>query len=147
MPLSRQKFNNIIILFCLILISLLMLLEKGRQAVPSETQSLFNNEFSLSQLQVNKLWMKLEKHNFQCSKQVINCQQWITTWQNLQVSPLIDEPEIHSPSSLLTLQVTNVPAAQLWLLYPTQGLLKSSLNHWYHIPPSLRENLLPIESQ
>lgn len=145
MSLNRKKINNLIILFCLIFISIVMLLEKYKNNIPQSTQALFNQEFELIQLEFNSVWMKRINEKWQCSPSVLNCQTWVNAWKNLQVSFVDFSPKIKNAPIKLTFQTSNITSEQYWQYFEQEGLLKSTNNHWYQIPPSLKKDLLPKE--
>ena len=146
MSLNRRKINNFIIFLCLLMISVLMLLEKYRKAAPEEANPLFSNEFPLVQLELMDHWMHKGKNQWICSEKILNCHQWVQAWQEIQISALNFEPELSSKPQVLSMEINNIPTTQTWFYFDKEGLLKSPTQHWYQVPPRLREGLIPIIS-
>lgn len=140
MALSRRKWNNIIMLSCIVMIASLSFLDE-RQQDTSQPQPLFSTELPLTQLQYNQHWFTANEQ-YQCDEFVTDCLSWINAWQQLQVSPItLSQPPLESPQEI-SFTIANQDS-QIWLLYAHKGMLKSSSGNWYLIPPSLRHDLLP----
>lgn len=151
MALSRRKWNNIIIIACLMMIGTLTILDNHTNKLPDDALPLFDDSTQLTQLQLENDWLHQGNAGWQCAEQVLNCEQWAKAWENLKVSALTYTPELFSQPRELLLQVRSAAApssqdTQVWLLFSEQGLLKSPANNWYEIPPSLRNDLQPIIS-
>lgn len=146
MALSRRQWNNILIIASIVMVGLLTLLDKHTRDTPKETVPLFDAQAQLAQLQLSGMWMaRNARDEWQCDPQVLNCQQWVDSWLHIRVSPLLAAPAPDNkakPQELL-LQLSD-REAQIWLLFPETGLLKSAAGNWYQIPPSLRPALLPL---
>lgn len=146
MAISRKRWNNIIIICAIMMIAVLNLLDQKTADVPDDAYALFDQEAPLAQLQLNKAWLHITADKQQCAPMVLNCETWIRAWQNVQVSPLTQQPEAakaETPKTLV-IQVQDRPQAIQWNLYENQGLLESQSGNWYQIPPSLRADLKPI---
>ncbi|MBR9728634.1 hypothetical protein ACFOD0_10805 [Shewanella intestini] len=148
MALSRKKWNNIIIAASVIMISLLSYLDRKTQQLPDDALPLFDDASPIAQLQLNNVWLKHQPNNaskqWQCATTVLNCQLWAQAWQQIYVSPLSQAPQLTDTPKELLIQVTSSPQVQRWQFFVRHGLLKSASGNWYQIPPSLRDNLLPI---
>ncbi|MCG9729009.1 hypothetical protein L1D44_04010 [Shewanella sp. Isolate13] len=144
MALSRKKWNTIIILASILMISVLTVIERNSQQTPMQTQALFDKSAPLSQLQYGELWLQKRQSGWQCSSRVLNCLEWANAWQQVHISALTDKPETSGEPIELVIQVDDLIDAQLWIMFSEQGLLKSPSGNWYQIPPSLRESLKPI---
>ncbi|MGI2258552.1 hypothetical protein [Shewanella sp. GXUN23E] len=144
MAMSRRKWNNIIIIACLIMIGTLTMLDNRTSKLPDDALPLFGAENRLTQLQLNDHWLNRSEAGWQCDAQVLNCEQWASTWEALKVSALSAQPELFSAPQELILQVSGADTGLAWQLYPEQGLLRSPAGNWYEIPPSLRHNLQPV---
>ncbi|MCF1439050.1 MAG: hypothetical protein LPD71_09980 [Shewanella sp.] len=144
MAMSRRKWNNIIIIACLIMIGTLTILDNRNKKLPDDALPLFSAENRLTQLQWNDHWLNKDQSGWQCSEQVLNCAQWVHAWEALKVSALTQQPELLSAPQELMLQVSSADSTLVWQFYPQQGLLQSPAGNWYEIPPSLRHNLQPV---
>ncbi len=148
MALSRKKWNSIIIIASLLMIGTLSLLDNQTQSLPEDVLPLFNDDTPLAQLQLQQdnrtLWLRQLNGQWQCETTVLNCDQWASAWQQIKVSLLESVEEINDQSISITIKTTNNNQALQWQYYPKMGLLQSSANNWYHIPPSLRSHLLPV---
>lgn len=144
MALSRKKWNTIIIVASVLMISVLTVIEKNSQQTPLHTQALFDKAALLSQLQYGEHWLQKRQSGWQCSSNVLNCLEWANAWQQVHISALTDKPETAGEPIELVIQVDDLDDAQLWVLFQQQGLLKSPAGNWYQVPPSLREALKPI---
>lgn len=145
MALSRRGRNNIIIIVSAFMIGILTLLNHYIQQSPSNSEPLFDAAHPLTQLQLAGVWMALDDRGaWQCDERVLNCEHWVTNWQQLRVSVLAtaQTAPVERPEELL-LQIGQ-QQSQVWSLYPASGLLKSTAGNWYQIPPSLREGLQPL---
>lgn len=144
MALSRKKWNNIIIIASILMVSVLTVLNEHTGDVPVESQSLFDDSAMLSQLQLGELWLQKRRSGWQCDVRVLNCLGWANAWKEIQVSPLNGIPEtVNSPIEVI-IQIEGIAAPQLWVFFAEQGLLKSPAGNWYLVPPGLREALQPI---
>ncbi|GIU25344.1 hypothetical protein L2719_10545 [Shewanella schlegeliana] len=144
MALSRKKWNTIIILASILMISVLTVIERNSQQTPMQTQALFDKSAPLSQLQYGEFWLQKRQSGWQCSERVLNCLEWANAWEQVHISALADKPETSGEPIELVIQVEDLIDAQLWIMFSEQGLLKSPAGNWYQIPPSLRESLKPI---
>ncbi|NRB22336.1 hypothetical protein [Shewanella sp.] len=153
MALSRKKWNNIIILASIMMISILTLLDKQTAKLPDDAQPLFDDNSPLVQLQLDTLWLNKGSKVWQCHPDVLNCQSWAKAWSEIHLSALaqsIDFPaaiddHLNKPrAQRLVIQIADKQQPQLWQFYPKQGLLESPAENWYLIPPSQREALSPI---
>lgn len=149
MALSRKKWNNVIIIAALLMITILTLLDDKTSQLPDDAHPLFDDTSPLAQLQVNELWLNKGSSNWQCHPKILNCQLWAKAWSEIQLSPLVDQQELFEHSSADTpkeviIVIANSEQAQPWSWYEKLGLLKSPANNWYLIPPSQREGLSPI---
>ncbi|WP_137224349.1 hypothetical protein [Shewanella sp. MEBiC00475] len=144
MALSRKKWNYIIMGASLFMIAVLSLINDKTAKVPSDAVPLFDQQLPLKQLQLNDHWLTLHNDQWQCQPQVLNCHKWAQAWQTIKVSPLSTEPSHDNKVQTLTIAINNMQAAQKWRYFPNEGLLQSSNNNWYQVPPSLRAELQPI---
>ncbi len=144
MALSRKKWNSIIIVASILMISVLTVIEKNSQQTPLQTQALFDHAAPLSQLQYGELWLQKSQSGWRCSSEVLNCLEWANAWQQVHISALSEKPETAEEAIELVIQIDDLDDAQLWILFKQQGLLKSPSGNWYQVPPSLREGLTPI---
>ncbi|MCL1138271.1 hypothetical protein [Shewanella pneumatophori] len=144
MALSRKKWNSIIIMASVLMISVLTVIEKNSQQIPLQTQALFDKAAPLSQLQYGEFWLQKRQSGWRCSSEVLNCLEWANAWQQVHISALTEKPETAEEAIELVIQVDDLDDAQLWVLFQQQGLLKSPAGNWYQVPPSLREALKPI---
>ncbi|WP_299796888.1 hypothetical protein [uncultured Shewanella sp.] len=149
MALSRRKWNNVIIIASVLMITILTLLDDKTSQLPDDAHPLFDDVSSLAQLQMNELWLNRGSSNWQCHPKVLNCQAWGEAWSKIQLSPLPDQQGLiesdtaSRPKELLIVIASN-EQAQPWSWYEKLGLLKSPANNWYLIPPSQREALSPV---
>ncbi len=148
MALSRKNWNNIIIFSSLMMIAILTLLNDKTADLPSDAHPLFDEQSPLAQLQVNEIWLS-KGSQWQCHESVLNCQVWANAWSQIQLSPVADQQALFEHDNAdkpleLVILIADNSQAQTWYWYQHQGLLKSSANNWYLIPPSLREALNPI---
>ena len=148
MALSRKKWNNIIIFSTLMMIAILTLLDDKTADLPSDAHPLFDEQSPLAQLQVNELWLS-KGSQWQCHESVLNCQVWANAWSQIQLSPVADQQALFEHDNAdkpleVTILIANNNQGQTWDWYQNLGLLRSSANNWYLIPPSLREALNPI---
>ncbi|MGS0674121.1 hypothetical protein [Shewanella sp. 0m-4] len=144
MAFSRKKWNTIIILASILMISVLTVIDDNSKITPLQTQALFDKAAPLSQLQYGELWLQKRQSGWQCSSEVLNCLEWSNAWEQVHISALTDNPETSGEPIELVIQVDDLIDAQLWILFSEQGLLKSPAGNWYQIPASLRESLIPI---
>ncbi|MCJ8301484.1 hypothetical protein [Shewanella sp.] len=153
MALSRKKWNNIIILASIMMISILTLLDKKTAKLPDDAQPLFDDNSPLVQLQLDTLWLNKGSKAWQCHPDVLNCQSWAKAWSEIHLSALgqdidfpatIDEDTDKHGAQRVVIQIADKQQPQLWQFYPIQGLLESPAKNWYLIPPSQREALSPI---
>ncbi|ABV89413.1 hypothetical protein [Shewanella pealeana] len=144
MALSRKKWNTIIILASVLMISVLTVIERNSQQTPMQTQALFDISAPLSQLQFGEHWLQKRQSGWQCSSRVLNCLEWANAWEQVHISALTDKPETTGEPIEVVIQVDDLIDAQLWIMFSEQGLLKSPAGNWYQVPPSLREALSPI---
>ncbi|MCL1038786.1 hypothetical protein L2750_16780 [Shewanella submarina] len=144
MAMSRRKWNNIIIIACLMMIGTLTILDNRTKQLPEDALSLFDDNAPLTQLQMQGEWLNKGESGWQCASQVLNCAEWSKAWAELKVSALAQSPELFSSPKELMIQVATSPDGLVWQFYPEQGLLKSASGNWYEIPPSLRHDLEPI---
>lgn len=144
MALSRKKWNTIIILASILMISVLTVIERNSQQTPMQTQALFDRSAPLSQLQFGEHWLQKRQSGWQCSAKVLNCLEWANAWEQVHISALVDKPEAVGEPVELVIQIDDLDDAQLWIMFTEQGLLKSPAGNWYQVPPSLREALSPI---
>ncbi|EDQ02457.1 hypothetical protein [Shewanella benthica] len=153
MALSRKKWNNIIILASIMMISILTLLKNKTATLPDDALPLFDNNSSLVQLQLDTLWLNKGSKAWQCHPDILNCQSWAKAWSEIHLSALgqdiniltaiEDDIDKHSAQRVV-IQIADKQQPQLWQFYPKQGLLESPAKNWYLIPPSQREALSPI---
>ncbi|AQS35385.1 hypothetical protein Sps_00165 [Shewanella psychrophila] len=146
MALSRKKWNNIIILATIMMISVLTLLDNKTANFPDDASPLFDEDSPLTQLQLDKLWLNKGTFSWQCHPNVLNCQSWAEAWSHIHLSPL-GQPLGAADNELaqkVVIQIANKSQPQLWKFFATSGLLESPANNWYQIPPSQREALTPI---
>ncbi|MGX9463023.1 hypothetical protein ACWXWU_17560 [Shewanella sp. A14] len=144
MALSRKRWNYIIIGASIFMIGVLSLINDKTANVPNDTVPLFDQQLPLKQLQLDEYWLTKRNQHWQCHQQVLNCQQWAQAWQAIKVSPLSTAPSHGNKEQTLTIAIDNVQTAQMWRYFPNEGLLQSSSQRWYKIPPSLRADLQPI---
>lgn len=145
MALSRKKWNNIIIIASIIMISTLTFLD-NKTSIPSDASPLFDNDSPLAQLQLGDLWLHQQNNgHWQCHQQVLNCAQWGEAWSQVKVSAITaPEPITDIKSQPLVIKIDNHPQAQTWQYIAEYGLLASPAGNWYEIPPSLRSDLYPV---
>ncbi|MEH6463835.1 MAG: hypothetical protein V7771_07925 [Shewanella psychromarinicola] len=144
MALSRKSWNYIIMGASIFMIAVLSFINDKTANVPNDTVPLFDPQLPLKQLQLDGIWLSQQDGLWQCHSQVLNCQQWAQSWQNISVSPLTDPPEHSLKEQKLSIAIDNMQTAQLWRYFPNEGLLQSSKQNWYQVPPSLRVELQPI---
>ncbi|MCL1056451.1 hypothetical protein L2729_00410 [Shewanella gelidimarina] len=144
MALSRRKWNTIIILASIFMISVLTVVEDNSRVKPLQTQALFDQSAPLSQLQLGQYWLQKRQSGWQCSEEILNCLEWANAWELVHISALVDKPETVGEPIELVIQIDDIDTAQVWVLFSSQGLLKSPAGNWYQIPASLREQLSPI---
>ncbi|AZG71350.1 hypothetical protein [Shewanella livingstonensis] len=144
MALSRKNWNYIIIGASVFMIAVLSFINDKTANAPDDAVALFDSQLPLKQLHLDDIWLSLQDGQWQCHAQVLNCQQWAQSWQNISVSPLQKQPEHSLKEQTLTIAINNVHTAQQWRYFPNEGLLQSSNQNWYQVPPSLRANLQPI---
>ncbi|QIR15950.1 hypothetical protein [Shewanella aestuarii] len=99
MALSRKKWNYIIIIASVMMISVLSFITNKTSDMPNSALPLFDEALPLKQLQLNSQWLQHKQGNWRCAETVLNCQQWAQAWQNLVISALKDEPVHTSPPS------------------------------------------------
>jgi hypothetical protein len=144
MALSRKKWNYIIIIASVLMISVLSFITSKTSDMPDNALPLFDDALPLKQLQLNSQWLQHKQGQWHCADTVLNCQQWAKAWQDIVISALKDEP-IHTSTPIkITFSVEAVDEPQVWLLFADEGLLQSPSFNWYQIPPSLRADLLPV---
>ncbi|MBO1897887.1 hypothetical protein HNW13_019285 [Shewanella sp. BF02_Schw] len=144
MALSRKNWNYIIIGASVFMIAVLSFINDKTANVPDDTVPLFDPQLPLKQLQLDGIWLSQQDGRWQCHSQVLNCQQWALSWQNISVSPLKKQPEHSLKEQALSIAIDNMQTTQLWRYFPNEGLLQSSSQNWYLVPPSLRAGLQPI---
>lgn len=144
MAFSRKKWNTIIILASILMISVLTVVEDNRHQPTMQTQALFDQSAPLSQLQLGNYWLQKRQSGWQCSEEVLNCLEWANAWNEVHISALVEQPETAGEPAELVIQIADIESAQVWVLFSSQGLLKSPAGNWYLIPASLREQLTPI---
>jgi|TARA_R110002126_G_scaffold33939_8_gene105696 hypothetical protein len=144
MALSRKSWNYIIIGASVFMIAVLSFINDKTASVPADAVALFDSQMPLKQLHLDDIWLSQQDGQWQCHQQVLNCQQWAQSWQNISVSPLKTEPEHSLAEQTLTIAINHVHTAQQWRYFPNEGLLQSSNQNWYQVPPSLRADLQPI---
>ncbi|KFZ35956.1 hypothetical protein HR45_19090 [Shewanella mangrovi] len=146
MALTRRRWNNIIIIACLLMIGVLTLLDRYTDDAPSDTVQLFDQQNPLSQLQLAGVWLaQTANGHWQCDERVLNCSEWVEHWQQLRVSA-VELPANHQPADQpeeLLIQVGQ-QQSQVWWLFPSVGMLRSAAGNWYEIPPSQRDGLQPL---
>ncbi|QDO82000.1 hypothetical protein FM037_00645 [Shewanella psychropiezotolerans] len=144
MALSRKKWNNIIILASIMMISILTLLDQKTAKLPDDAHPLFDDNSPLVQLQLDALWLNKGSRAWQCHPDVLNCQFWAKAWSEIHLSALgqgidilaaIDEDIDKQSAQRVVIQIADKQQPQLWQFYPKHGLLKSPANNWYLIPP------------
>lgn len=147
MALSRKKWNNIIIIAAIVMISVLTFLDEKTAQLPEDASALFDDSAPLAQLQLNGVWLNRTDvtANWQCDLKVLNCQQWAEAWQQVKISPIATpEAPISATPKKLVIQIQSHPQAQVWQYISEYGLLSSPAGNWYEIPPSLRSALQPV---
>lgn len=149
MALSRKKWNNVIIIATVLMITILTLLDDKTSQLPEDAHPLFDHTSPLAQLQVNELWLNKGRSSWQCHPKILNCQVWAKAWSEIQLSPLVEQQELLEHSSAeapkeVIIVIANSEQAQPWSWYEKLGLLKSPANNWYLIPPGQREALSPV---
>ncbi|MCT8988402.1 hypothetical protein [Shewanella phaeophyticola] len=144
MALSRKNWNYIIIAASVFMISVLSFIDDKTANVPDDVVALFDPQLPLVQLHLDDIWLSKKEDKWWCHEQVLNCQQWAQAWQNINVSPLTVEPEHGSNEQIVTIAISNIHTAQQWRYFPDDGLLRSSNQNWYQVPPSLRAELQPV---
>ncbi|MGZ9899833.1 hypothetical protein [Shewanella gaetbuli] len=144
MALSRKKWNTIIIIASAMMIAVLSFINQKTEHMPTDVMPLFDSNLPLKQLQISNQWFASSQHNWQCSNDVLNCQNWVDAWQNITVSAIQTEPVHRSIPIKITLVIGNIDQPQVWLLFVDEGLLQSPGFNWYVIPPSMRADLIPI---
>ncbi|MCL1095389.1 hypothetical protein [Shewanella kaireitica] len=144
MAFSRKKWNTIIILASILMISVLTVIEDNRHQPTMQTQALFDQSAPLSQLQLGDHWLQKRQSGWQCSEEVLNCLEWANAWEQLHISALTEQPQTEGEPQEVVIQIADIDTALLWILFDNQGLLKSPTGNWYQIPASLRVPLIPI---
>ena len=147
---TRKKWNNILIIASILMISILSLLD-NKTTLPKDAHPLFDTNSPLVQLQLDDLWLNKGSKGWQCHPDVLNCQSWAKAWGEIHLSALgqniltaIGEDIDNQNAKKIVIQIANKQQPQLWQFYPKQGLLESPAKNWYLIPPSQREALSPI---
>lgn len=147
MALPRKKWNNIIIIAAIAMISILTFLDKKTAQLPDDASALFDESAPLAQLQFDGVWLNRTDiaADWQCDLKVLNCQQWAEAWQQVKISPIATpESPISATPKKLIIQIQAHSQAQVWQYITEYGLLSSPAGNWYEIPPSLRGALLPV---
>ena len=126
------------------MISVLTVVEDNRHQPTMQTQALFDQSAPLSQLQLGNYWLQKRQSGWQCSEEVLNCLEWANAWNEVHISALAEQPETAGEPAELVIQIADIESAQVWVLFSSQGLLKSPAGNWDLIPASLREQLTPI---
>ncbi|WP_394202756.1 hypothetical protein [Shewanella waksmanii] len=145
-PKSKRKWNNIIIIASIIMVSVLTLLDRKTAKLPDNAVALFDKSAPLTQLQFDDYWLDGGGFRWQCDERVLNCQQWAEAWKQVMISPQGFPPAVESTPHQLQIQVDDIKEPQSWWFYAAEGYLKSPAGNWYLIPPSLRQPLSPIIS-
>ena len=144
MALTIRQRNNVIILISAIMIIALTIMNRFTNRVPDDAHPLFDRSTPLQQLQLGKLWMAKQDDKWLCADKVLNCQDWVSAWENIKISPLTSEPETHELATELVIKIKHRETSQIWSFFPEDGLLKSSNGNWYQVPVSLKSDLIPI---
>ncbi|WP_445773115.1 hypothetical protein [Shewanella sp.] len=144
MALSRKNWNYIIIGASVFMIAVLSFIDNKTAQVPDTTVALFDPQLPLVQLHLDDIWLSKKGDEWWCHEQVLNCQQWAQAWQTISVSPLTAQPKHGDNEQILTIAISNIHTAQQWRYFPDEGLLLSSSQNWYQVPPSLRADLQPV---
>ncbi|QFU20526.1 hypothetical protein FM038_000645 [Shewanella eurypsychrophilus] len=146
MALSRKKWNNIIIIITILMISILTLLDRKTANIPDDATPLFDEKSPLTQLQIDKLWLNKGASSWQCHPNVLNCQSWAEAWSHIHLSALDQQFEAvdNEAAKKIVIQIADKSQPQLWRFFAKSGLLESPAKNWYQIPPSQREALTPI---
>jgi hypothetical protein len=144
MALNRKQWNNILIAACVFMVATLTLLQNKTDNMPAQTLPLFDEAAPLRQLQLDGIWLQKSATDWRCDEAVLNCTQWAQAWDSVRISQLDTHPTPTETPMELVILVRDLAASQVWLYFPSQGMLKSSGGNWYQIPPSLRATLLPV---
>lgn len=144
MALSRQKWNSIIIIASLMMISVLTLLQNKTEKLPDDVMPLFDPQMPLVQLHTTQAWLSIQNKQNTCSDNVLNCEKWVNAWQQIMISALAYEPPHSSQPITIKMVIEGVDTSQNWLLFHDEGLLQSPGLNWYQVPPSQRKDLLPV---
>lgn len=159
MPVSRKtrkKWNNVIIIVSILMISILTFVDNRTKQLPNDAYPLFDAQSPLEQLQLPTYWLVKAADNWRCQQQVLNCQEWAQAWSGVHLSPLspttakeliaqIESAPSNIPT-LVTIKIVNQAQIQQWHWYQQTGILVSSADNFYQIPPSQRSALIPIIS-
>ncbi|WP_299489786.1 hypothetical protein [uncultured Shewanella sp.] len=147
MGFSRKKWNNIIIIASLIMISVLSILYDKTQHLPLESTSpstpLFDDNLTLVQLTIGSFSMKKSPQGWHCSSNVKNCQHWAETWANLHMTSISTPAELPETAQQIIFYVNDFSTPQIWQLFSKTQILKSPHNNWYHVSIRPNEHLLP----
>ncbi|MCL1124386.1 hypothetical protein [Shewanella surugensis] len=147
MGFSRKKWNNIIIIASLVMVSVLSLIDddssKQSGPQPSSAQTLFDDAMPLVGLKLGTIKFEKVQTQWHCSPSVFNCQEWAETWKKLSIISLKKAPKITATPQQVTLYIDGFSTPQVWLLLSKEGLLKSPKGNWYKIPAQSHAHLLP----
>lgn len=141
MGLKRRTWNNIIIIACILMVSVLTLLDQRMNSLPEDAAPLFDASTPLTGLQLDGVALERTNGIFACDSQVSNCDDWGKAWLSLKVSALTQPPGQPTGPRELTILIGTL-SPQTWLLFD-DGFLQSPQGRWYLIPPSLRQALEP----
>ncbi|MBT1446132.1 hypothetical protein KJI95_16670 [Shewanella sp. JM162201] len=141
MALKRRTWNNIIIIACILMVSVLTLLDKQMNGMPDDAAPLFDDTTPLTSLQLDGLSLERTDGRFVCDEGISNCDAWGKAWLGLKVSPLSEAPLATSDPRELVIRIGE-REPQAWLLFD-EGILKSPQGRWYLVPPSLRAAIEP----
>ncbi|WOT05341.1 hypothetical protein [Shewanella youngdeokensis] len=143
MAISRKKWNSIIIIASILMICVLTVLETQRRSKQVTTQALFDLSAPLSELQLGEHWLQKRQSGWQCSEQVVNCLEWARAWEQVRMTAVTQKPETVGKAKELIIQIADIDTQLQWVLFDSQGLLKSPTGNWYQIPANLRAALIP----
>ncbi len=141
MAIKRRTWNNIIIIACIGMVSVLTLLDRQMNSLPDDAVPLFDDATPLTGLQLDGLALERKGGVFACDKDVSNCEDWGKAWLEVKVSPMSKTPEQPKNPKELVIRI-GILEPQVWLMFD-DGILKSPQGHWYLVPPSLRLALEP----
>lgn len=146
MGFSRKKWNNIIIIACLVMVSVLTLIYDDKRITSTHSSAasttLFDDSTPLVKLKIGVSEFEKKQNQWQCSPNVMNCHEWAESWARLHITPLGTFERI-APAQTVTIYIAGFSTPQNWSFSPQAGVLTSPKNNQYTIPVDIRNHLFP----